>query len=391
MREIMGYLLIQGGTIVSDGKQVKKDILIKDGMIEDTSFQGELPLGCVTVKAEDRFVSSGFIDMHVHGGGGGELMDCTEDSFRKMSALHLKYGTTTMVPTAVTSSRESYERLFRVFRKYSKSCINFYGIHLEGPFLSPKQKGAHKEKFLHAPTEEDEEFILSEGKGIVKRITAAPELPGMFRFSEHMAANGIGMIVGHSDATSEIAIEAFDHGFSHITHFYNATSTWRKINQVLKAGVIEAGYLRDDPTLELIADGKHVAVDCGRLARKIKGVDNVCFVTDALRPAGEDVTESYIGEIIPENRVIIEDGVAKLPDRSSFAGSIATSQTMLKTGVNYFGFTLEDTVTMLTKTPARILGYTDIGVIEKGKRADLVIFDRNLDVQNVICQGNLVR
>ena len=117
----------------------------------------------------------------------------------------------------------------------------------------------------------------------------------------------------------------------------------------------------------------------------------MCFVTDALRPAGEDVTESYIGEIIPENRVIIEDGVAKLPDRSSFAGSIATSQTMLKTGVNYFGFTLEDTVTMLTKTPARILGYTDIGVIEKGKRADLVIFDRNLDVQNVICQGNLVR
>jgi len=146
--------------------------------------------------------------------------------------------------------------------------------------------------------------------------------------------------------------------------------------------IVEAGgYFNAVEQGFFVDSAKYPARNGDGIARKIKGVDNVCFVTDALRPAGEDVTESYIGEIIPENRVIIEDGVAKLPDRSSFAGSIATSQTMLKTGVNYFGFTLEDTVTMLTKTPARILGYTDIGVIEKGKAEIFNITDNTLVVE----------
>ena len=153
------------------------------------------------------------------------------------------------------------------------------------------------------------------------------------------------------------------------------------------AGVVEAAYLNDNVTVELIADGKHAAVDALKLAVKIKGTDKVALVTDALRPAGEDVTESWLGENVPENRVIIEDGVAKLPDRSSFAGSIATAATLLEKGVNHYGFSVADTVKMITETPASILGLTDRGIIKNGCRADIVIFDNELNINKVFIGG----
>ena len=202
-----------------------------------------------------------------------------------------------------------------------------------------------------------------------------------------MMKNGVLMSLGHSDATSDVATEAFENGFSHVTHLYSATPTVRKINQVVKAGVIEATYLNDNITVEMIADGKHAAVDALKLAVKIKGTDKVALVTDALRPAGTDVTESWLGEKVPENRVIIEDGVAKLPDRSSFAGSIATAATLLEKGVNHYGFSVADTVKMISETPASILGLNDRGVIKNGYRADIVVFDSELNIHKVFIEG----
>lgn len=206
-----------------------------------------------------------------------------------------------------------------------------------------------------------------------------------------MVQNGVSMSIGHTDATSDIALDAMKNGFSHVTHLYSATPTVRKINQVVKAGVIEAAYLDDDVTVELIADGKHAAVDALKLAVKIKGTDKVVLVTDALRPAGTDVTESWLGEKIPENKIIIEDGVAKLPDRSSFAGSIATAATLLERGINHYGLTLTDTVKMITETPAKVLGLKTKGKIQNGYDADVVIFDKNYQIQKVISRGIIVK
>ena len=380
-------MLILNGNVIVDGNIRKGNILTKDGIIEDADYVGAIPDECQVIDADGMYVSPGFIDLHVHGGGGYDFMDCTVEAFENISKTHLKNGATTIVPTAVSSEFESIVKLIQTYKESQKLCPNFYGIHLEGPYISKNQKGAHKEYLLHSPNAEETKRLLDEGKGIITRITAAPELDGMKEFAEVMIKNGVLMSLGHSDATSDIAKEAFENGFSHITHLYSATPTVRKINQVVMAGVVEAAYLNDNVTVELIADGKHAAVDALKLAVKIKGTDKVALVTDALRPAGEDVTESWLGEKVPENRVIIEDGVAKLPDRSSFAGSIATAATLLEKGVNHYGFSVADTVKMITETPASILGLTDRGIIKNGCRADIVIFDNELNINKVFIGG----
>ena len=385
----MSYFLIKNAKAILDNGIFERDILIKDDKIIDTEFSGELPDNCEIYDANNNFVSPGFIDIHLHGGGGFDFMDSTEEAFKAISAVHLKNGSTTIIPTTVSADFESTLNMIECYKKYVKSCPNFYGIHLEGPYLSATQKGAHNEKFLHAPTNVEIEALLSTGAGIVKRITAAPELDNMDYFAKKMSENGVHLSIGHSDATSDIALSGFKNGFSHITHMYNVTPSIRKIGQTITAGIVEAAYLNEDTTLELIADGKHVAADAMKLAVKIKGIDKVCAVSDALRPAGTDAKESYLGEKIPENLVIIEDGVAKLPDRTRFAGSVATGAMMLDKIVNYFGFSLTDAVKLLSSSPAKIMGMTDRGKIENNLLADLVVFDNSLKIRSVIKAGKV--
>lgn len=386
----MSYLLIKNARVIFEDDILKRDILVKDSYIADTSFSGVIPDDCEIYDANYNYLSPGFIDIHIHGGGGYDFMDCTEQAFKSISDIHLKNGSTTIIPTAVSSDFESTLKMIESYKKYEYECPNFYGIHLEGPYISAEQKGAHKEKYLHSPTDEEIKRLLDVGKGVIKRITAAPELDNMENFAKKMRENGVHLSIGHSNATSDIALEAFKNGFSHITHLYSATPSIRKINQMVVAGVVEAAYLSDETTVEMICDGKHAAVDAVKLALKIKGIDKVCMVSDALRPAGTDVKESYLGERTPENRVIIEDGVAKLPDRSSFAGSIATGGILLKKGVEHYGISLVDTVKLLTSSPASIVGMNDRGQIKDGLLADFVIFDESLNICNVIKKGRVV-
>lgn len=387
----MKYTLIENGNAFVDRKITKRNILIRDNTIADIDFHGELPENTLVINAQGKFVSPGFIDIHLHGGGGYDFMDCTTEAFREISRTHLLNGATTMVPTAVSSTIEDIISLLDTYKNAIADCPNFYGIHLEGPYISKNQKGAHNENILRDPTRDETQLLLEKGRGIITRITAAPELSGMEEFAKTMLQNGVRLSIGHSDATSDIALAAMKNGFSHVTHLYSATPSVRKIDQVVKAGVLEAAYLCDDTTVELIADGKHAAVDALRLAVKIKGVDKVCLVTDALRPAGTDATESYLGAKTPENRIIVEDGVAKLPDRSSFAGSIATVAMVLEKGVNHYGLTLEDTLTMLTETPAKVLGACKKGKLTEGLDADIVIFDSDLKIEKVMLGGEIVK
>lgn len=406
----MSYIIIENGYLVRNNKVTQGSLWICDGQIveivesegtdsisdreSDTVAQfniADASGNCCHIDARGKFVAPGFIDIHVHGGGGYDFMDCTVEAFQKITDIHLQNGTTTIVPTTVSSDIEHILKLIEVYKAAKPLCPSIHGLHLEGPYISPHQKGAHKEKYLHSPNKEETTRLLNAGADVIKRITAAPELDNMDEFTQVMCENGISLSVGHSDADSDIAKEAFENGFSHVTHLYSATPSVRKINQEVKGGVVEAAYLEDYVTVELIADGKHAAKDALKLAVKIKGTDHVALVTDALRPAGTDAVESWLGEKIPENRVIIEDGVAKLPDRSSFAGSIATTGMLLKKGITHYGLSIPDTVKMLTETPARILGLTDRGKLEKGYRADVVIFDTDYQVCGVMLQGELVR
>ena len=385
----MSYLLIKNARAVFEDNIQKRDILVKDSHIADTSFSGEIPENCEIYDAKNNFVSAGFIDIHLHGGGGFDFMDCSREAFKSISDIHLKNGSTTIIPTTVSSDFESTLKRIESYKKYENECPNFYGIHLEGPYISVEQKGAHKEKYLHSPTDDEINKLLEAGRGVIKRITAAPELDNMENFAKRMLENGVHLSIGHSNATSDVALKAFETGFSHVTHLYSATPSIRKINQTVVAGVVEAAYLDNEATVEMICDGKHAAVDAVKLAVKIKGIDKVCAVSDALRPAGTDVKESYLGEKIPENLVIIEDGVAKLPDRSFFAGSVATGAMMLDKIVNHYGFNVVDAIKLLASSPAKIMGMTDRGKIEKNLLADFVVFDDGLKIHSVIKAGKI--
>jgi N-acetylglucosamine-6-phosphate deacetylase len=386
----MSYLLIKNGKVIADGTIRRGDILVCDDKILEVGFAGEAPADCQVVDAKGQYVSPGFIDIHVHGGGGFDIMDCTEEAFCEVANIHLKNGTTTIVPTAVSAPMEDIFEMIEVCKKAIDKCPSIYGLHLEGPFLSVNQKGAHNEKLLHAPTTEETKRLLEVGEGIICRITAACELDNMQKFAQTMKENGIGLALGHSDATAAQALEGFQWGFSHITHLYSATPSVRKINQVVTAGVIEAAYLDDNVTVELIADGNHATEHGLKLAMKIKGTDKVVLVTDAIRPAGLDVTESYLGAKLPENRVIVEDGVAKLPDRSCFAGSVATMARVLKKSMTHYHLDLVDAIKMMTETPAKVLGAKDIGKIQAGFKADFVMFDEDWNISNVIKNGKVV-
>jgi len=378
---------IIGGEVVFPDKVRKTSLVIENGKITDTDYHGEIPEGAEVIDATGKYVMAGFVEIHLHGGGGYDFTDATVEAFCKISEAHRKFGVTSFLPTTVSCDDTALEKLFDTYRKAKEkdTKMRYLGIHLEGPFISHEMKGAQNPNCIKAPTMYETDKLLEMGGDIIKMCTAAPELDGIEYTAKKMTERGIVMSSGHSNATYEDIERAMEFGFKHITHMYSNTPTVRKINQIVRAGVLEAAYLHDDIKVELIGDGHHVPCEVLKLALKIKGADSINITSDAMRAAGTDVTESYLGEIKEENRVIIEDGVAKLPDRSFFAGSIATGEVMLKWLVNKCKVSLPDASRMLSLTPSTIVGASNlIGSIHKGKYADIILVDKNCEVAEVL-------
>lgn len=254
----MKRIIIKNGNIYSDGKITLKNIAFENGKITDTDFHGDTYENDTVYDATGKYVCPGFIDIHLHGGGGYDLMDSTEKSICGIVNAHLKNGTTTLFPTTITCSDETLFRLFKIYRKVSLKFPTFQGLHLEGPFLSYEKKGAHNEKYIRTPYEYDIDKMLYESDGIIARCTVAPELDGARMLADKMLEKGILMSAGHSNATARQIIEAFSWGFTHVTHFYNMSPSVRKLGQDVCAGIIEAAYLTNGMTIELMGDGKHV-------------------------------------------------------------------------------------------------------------------------------------
>ncbi len=370
--------------LLPSGLVFGKDLVLQDGKIVGV-VKGEAVDGNV-YDAQGGYVLPGFVELHAHGGDGFDFMDQTEEAFFKLIDKHFENGVTTLLPTCVSAPLAELEKFFELYRRVETRCktATLGGIHLEGPFLSMAMKGAQNPRYLLYPEKSVVDEMLSVGGDVIKRITAAPELDGAEYLALESVKRGIKLCIGHSDATAEQTIKAVDWGYTHITHLYSNTPSNRKIGQRVFAGIVEAAYLKDEISIELIGDGRHVAKETMLMAAKIKGVDKTALVSDAMRAAGTDVTESYLGAKLPENRVIVEDGVAKLPDRSFYAGSIASGISMLKNAVNNYGISLLDVSKMMSLTPARLAGMDDKkGSIEKGKDADIVITDKNFNIKKV--------
>ena len=226
---------------------------------------------------------------------------------------------------------------------------------------------------------------------VIKRWSAAPELKGAINFGRYLQEAGIIASVAHTDAIYEDVVLASKNGYSLFTHLYSAMSGVTRRNGYRYAGVIESAFLIDEMDVEIIADGVHLPAPLLKLVYKIKGADRTALITDAIRSAGTDVTESILGSIDNGVKVIIEDGVAKLPDRASFAGSIATADRLVRSMISLADVSLEDAVKMISATPARILGVLNKkGTLAAGKDADIIIFDNNINVSMTMINGKII-
>ena len=248
-------------------------------------------------------------------------------------------------------------------------------------------RGAQDPRYLRNPSPEEYMEILDRSQDIV-RWSIAPELPGALEFGDILHRRGILPSIAHTDAIYEDVVEAVKHGFTHITHFYSCMNGVTRRNAFRYAGCVEAGYLLDEITIELITDGVHVPAPLMKLAVKNKGAEKIALVTDSMRGAGMPEGKSILGSRAKGREVLIEDGVAKMPDRQSFAGSVTTADRLVRNMYRMGERPLEEAVRMMTLTPAEIMGIADRkGKIAKGYDADIVIFDPDIRINRVFING----
>lgn len=382
--------VISNVKLVQNGGITPCEIVLDGAQICRISLPGSEAMPGVDGKG--LYLSHGFIDIHCHGGGGADFMDGTEEAWRTAARLHLTHGTTCMTPTTLSATREELLRAFEIFyrcRDDIQDGARMLGLHLEGPYFSHSQAGAQDPAHMRDPDPEEAEEMLTACPDIV-RWSLAPELPGALEMGRALTERGVLAAIGHSDATYAQVKESIEAGFSHITHLYSACSTITRVSGFRRGGVVEAAYVLDGLTSEIIADGCHLPPELLQMAYRFIGPKRLCLITDAMRAAGQTGGESILGSLENGQRVIIEDGVAKMPDRTSFAGSVCTADRLVRNMVRLAGASLPDAVEMVTATPARIIGKQDVtGLVAPGRKADLVLFDGDIHVKKVWTDGIL--
>lgn len=388
MLKIYNGRIITPEGIIPDGS-----VLIKDGIIH-AAVPGNPEVAADTViDARQHYVSPGFIDLHVHGGGGYDFMDGTVAAFLGVAETHVKYGTTSMYPTTLSTDKAAILNTIRIYETavvQNNKGSQFLGLHLEGPYFALNQRGAQDPRYIRNPDAEEYKEILS-ASAAVKRWSAAPELPGAIAFARYLLSKGVLPALAHTDAIYEEVLEGYHNGYTLATHLYSGMSGVTRRNAYRYAGAVESAFLIDGMYVEAIADGIHLPPPLLQLIYKIKGPQRIALITDAMRAAGMGPGPSVLGSLENGLAVIVEDNVAKLPDRSAFAGSVATADRLVRNMIELAGIPLTAAIKMITETPAEIMGISDTkGSIAAGKDADLVIFSDRIEVKQTIIKGKIV-
>jgi N-acetylglucosamine-6-phosphate deacetylase len=386
--------IINGNVILPHRIVNNASVLVEDGIIKEVNEKKISAKADVTLDAKGNYISPGFVDIHIHGGGGSDFMDGTLKDFLTIAETHLQHGTTSMVPTTLTAEKEELLDILSVYGKaytQNKKGARFLGMHIEGPYFAMSQKGAQDPRYIRKPDKKEYSAIIQNFGDTIARWSAAPEIEGALEFGNYLTSHNILPAIAHTDAIYDDVVRAFENGYTLATHFYSAMSGVTRRNAYRYAGVIESVYLIDAIDVEMIADGVHLPTPLLQLVYKIKGPDRIALVTDAMRAAGQRTSKSILGSKKDGLKVIIEDGVAKLPDRSSFAGSVATTDRLVRTMHEMAGIPLIEAVRMMTLTPARIMKrQNQKGSIAVGKDADIVLFDDEINIRSAIVGGEIL-
>ncbi|MEE4546801.1 N-acetylglucosamine-6-phosphate deacetylase [Streptomyces sp. V4-01] len=367
-RVVLPSGVVEGGRITVEGSRIAANEQTEQ-VTHDLAGQGYT-------------IVPGFVDIHNHGGGGASFTSGTAEDILTGVRTHREHGTTTVVASTVTHTLDYLAGRAGLLSELVEQG-DLAGIHFEGPFISPCRKGAHDEGLLRHPDPSDVRKLVEAGRGAAKMVTLAAELPGGIESVRMLADLGVIAAIGHTDASYEQTLEAIDAGATVATHLFNAMPPL----QHREPGPIAALLEDERVTVELINDGTHLHPAVLELAFGSAGAGRVAFITDAMDAAGFGDGMYDLGPM----RVEVRDGVARLVEGGSIAGSTLTLDTAFKRAVTLDRLSLADTVAAISANPARLLGLDDrIGSLEPGKDADLVVLDESWDLVGVMRRGEWV-
>ena len=375
-RLLDGHLVVHAGRIAEIGAGAKP------------AFSGE------TIDLHGGYLAPGFVDLHVHGGACADFMDGTDEAFRTVCQAHARHGTTSLLATSTVARHEQiidFLQHCRHFQKDDTGGARVLGAHFYGPYFAPDARGCHPRAALRPPDSREFQEYLSFAD-CLKRVTVAPELPHAEAFVRACVERGIGANAGHAHATFAQMETAIGWGVRHVDHLFCAMSDRARLRQTqtypMRGGVMEATLFFDELTTEVIADGKHLSAELLKLAYKIKGPDRLALVTDCSRALDMLDGEYLFGPLDGGEPIVRRDGVGLMRDGSALASAVMGMDHMVRTFHRLTGVPLVETVRMASLTPARIAGHDrDIGSINVGKRADLLVLDRESAIQAVFRDG----
>lgn len=378
------------GAVVLPGRVVANGLVGIDGRQVTGVYDLETerrPAACDERTVErigEGYIAPGFIDLHVHGGGGGDFMDGDPESVVAITTTHARFGTTGMLATTLTGSEEAMIQGIRAVRQAPRRGSRVLGAHLEGPFLNLKLKGAQDGRYIRPGTVAEIDRLLAEGEeGWTWHITVAPEIPGHAEAIRYLVSRGVVVSAGHTECTYEQMQGAIALGVSHVTHLYNAM---RGLHH-REPGTVGAALALPGITVELIADGIHVHPASMRVAVSARGAEKVLLVTDATEATGLPEGKYRLGEL----DTIVKDGAVRLED-GTLAGSVLTMADAVRNMVQLVGVPLHEAVAMASLNPAvkHGLDKRGKGSLAAGNDADLVLLDRNLRVTETVVEGEVV-
>ncbi len=339
--------------------------------------------GAVRIDGQGGWLLPGFIDMHVHGGAGCDFMEADGEEMREITRFHAKHGTTGMLAASLTASREKLDRMLERASRFMNGNMPYarlLGVHMEGPFISFKWKGAQNPACILSPQLDWLEDWVRKFPGVIKMQTLAPELDGALPYMESLTAYGIIPACGHTDATYEELVRAADRGLRHAVHTFNAMRPYHH----REPGTVGAVLTDDRIYAEIIADGHHVHPAGVKLLAAAKGADRIILVTDAMAAAGMPDGPYTLGGL----PAMMENGVVRLEKDGSLAGSTLTMIEAFRFMVQEIGVSVADASKMASANPARQLGLIDsAGTLEIGKRADVLLLDGSLALRRVWIGG----